>query len=299
MPTYNGGRLIEKSIEAINKQAELKSRKIVIDSGSTDSTVSILRKEAEFEVYEIEKKDFEHGKTRNLGVKLLNTDFVIFVTQDAILADENSLKELITFFEQDNSLAVVYGRQLPHSNASPIAQFARTFNYASESHIRGKEDIANYGIKTCYNSNSFAAYRVDIFNELGGFPESIIFGEDMYFAAKAILSGYKVGYCANAMAYHSHNYSLWEDFKRYFDIGVFHKKEDWIREKFNSLGGEGVKYFKAEIVYMFEKHGFMEVIKSFIRNGVKYLAFQLGIHYTKLPFFIVRNFALNKNYWKI
>ena len=47
------------------------------------------------------------------------------------------------------------------------------------------------------------------------------------------------------MAYHSHNYTFFEEFKRYFDVGVFHEKESWILEEFGQASGEGANYVKS------------------------------------------------------
>ena len=72
-------------------------------------------------------------------------------------------------------------------------------------------------------SNSFSAYRISAFEKLGGFPSNTILCEDMYFTAKAVKAGFKVAYTTNAVVRHSHNYTPMEEFKRYFDIGVFHQ----------------------------------------------------------------------------
>ena len=77
-------------------------------------------------------------------------------------------------------------------------------------------------------SNSFAAYRVSVLKEVGGFPDDVIFGEDMFVATKMLKAGYKIAYAAGACVYHSHDYSLWQEMKRYFDMGVFHAREPWI-----------------------------------------------------------------------
>lgn len=61
----------------------------------------------------------------------------------------------------------------------------------------------------------------------------------MFYTAKAVLSGYKVAYAAKAEVQHSHNYTPLEEFRRYFDIGVFHKDEPWIRQSIGGAGGEG------------------------------------------------------------
>ena len=117
------------------------------------------------------------------------------------------------------------GRQLPHSDASLLASHARHFNYPNVSSIRDEKSISTLGLKAAFCSNSFAAYRVSALYECGGFPLNVILGEDMYVAAKMLLRGYKTAYVANATVYHSHNYSPIEEFKRYFDTGVYHARE--------------------------------------------------------------------------
>src|SRR5690606_22126597 len=121
----------------------------------------------------------------------------------------------------DPAVAVAYGRQLPHHVANPIAAHARLFNYGARSYVAGMEDATRMGIKTVFASNSFAAYRAATFKELGGFPERTILSEDMYLAARSVLAGGKVAYVAEACVRHSHNYTPLEEFRRYFDIGVF------------------------------------------------------------------------------
>lgn len=88
-----------------------------------------------------------------------------------------------------------------------LAVHARNFNYSSKSIVKSKADIEKFGIKTVFMSNSFAAYRRSVFEELSGFPEHTILAEDMFMAAKMIQAGYKVAYCAEAVVRHSHNYT--------------------------------------------------------------------------------------------
>jgi rhamnosyltransferase len=98
-------------------------------------------------------------------------------------------------------------------------------------------------LKTVFTSNSFAAYRISTFIELEGFPDSTILSEDMFFAAKSVMAGYSVAYVSDAIVRHSHNYSTLEEFKRYFDIGVFQTDEPWIKQNFGGAGGEGKNSF--------------------------------------------------------
>jgi rhamnosyltransferase len=97
-------------------------------------------------------------------------EIVIFLTQDAI-PQKGFIDKIIDIFENPD-IACAYGRQVPHVNANPIAKHARYFNYPSESYIVGKDDINTKGLKTAFMSNSFSAYRLSMFKELGGFPET-------------------------------------------------------------------------------------------------------------------------------
>lgn len=56
----------------------------------------------------------------------------------------------------------------------------------------------------------------------------MIFGEDTIAAAMLLQGGKKIAYVSDAEAYHSHNYTVGQEFKRYFDIGVLHSTENWI-----------------------------------------------------------------------
>ena len=87
--------------------------------------------------------------------------------------------------------------------------------------------ISSIGIKAAFLSNSFAAYRRSALESVGGFPSDTIFGEDTFAAAKMLLNGWKIAYSAEATVYHSHNLTFIEEFRRYFDIGVFHSREKW------------------------------------------------------------------------
>ncbi len=80
------------------------------------------------------------------------------------------------------------------------------------------------GIKTFFFSNVFSAIRRKEFEEIGGFPENVIMFEDMLFAAKLIERGYKIAYVPEAKVIHSHDYSLVQQFRRYYQAGVSFKE---------------------------------------------------------------------------
>ncbi|EPG9697337.1 TPA: glycosyltransferase [Klebsiella aerogenes] len=296
IPTYNGGGLWHQTIKNITQYSPADVFVHVIDSSSKDDTAS-LASEAGFDVLTIAGDDFNHGGTRNLAVKeyIDDYDVVIFLTQDAI-PESGFIEEIISVFD-DEEVASAYGRQLPHLNANPIARHARNFNYPTKGYVADKTSIAKMGLKTVFMSNSFSAYRLSVFKKLGGFPSDTILCEDMFYTAKAVMAGYKNVYAANAKVRHSHNYTPIEEFKRYFDIGVFHTDQPWIRDNFGGAGGEGTKFIISELKFLIA-NGISWLPLAMINNFMKIVGYKLGQNYKKLPKVIIKKCSMHKRFWK-
>ena len=247
IPTLNAGSQFKKLLEQLAAQT-LPTKKIIVDSESTDGTAK-LAKNFGLEVLTIQRKNFNHGATRQFALeKILPLDVIIFLTQDVLLCDNESLAKLVKIFSEDKSVGLSYGRQLPHANATNEAKFLRAFNYPSESQLRSFDDRKIFGLKTAFASNSFAAYRVAALQSVGGFPSNVPLCEDMYVAAKMLMSNWKIYYAADAQVYHSHNYTAAQEFKRYVQIGKFHAQESWIRENFgdNSRRSQRREHYRRQ-----------------------------------------------------
>lgn len=295
VPTFNGAPVWAKCIDSIYKQSIEADIVYIVDSSSSDNTIQIAQSYGSY-VTKITPIEFNHGGTRNMAAKnLAENDILVFLTQDAILASPDALMHLIAPFV-DPDVAAVCGRQLPHDNANPLATHARLFNYPSESCIKSASDIPQLGIKTAFMSNSFAAYRSRVFFELGGFPDNTILAEDMYLTAKMIKAGYKVAYCAEAAVKHSHNYTPWEEFCRYFDTGVFHASEPWIRDHFGGAGGEGMRFIRSEFAYLWQKSPSW-IPRALLTSGCKLLGYKFGQNYRYLPWSWCHKLSMYKAYW--
>lgn len=295
VPTYQAGSIWIEWLSAIKMQIVKPSQIVMIDSSSQDQTVA-LSQDAGITPIIISSSDFNHGGTRNLAVRQAPaSDILIFLTQDALLNDPQAISEIIKFFN-DLDISAVCGRQLPHYDANPLAIHARIFNYPAMSRIKSETDIPEFGLKVAFMSNSFSAYRRDVFEKLGGFPENTILAEDMYMASKMILAGYKVAYCAEAAVRHSHNYTPWEEFRRYFDIGVFHACEPWIQEKLGGASGEGLRFVKSEISYLW-CHAPLWIPRALLTTACKLVGYKLGKNYEKLPTSWRPKLSMYKSYW--
>ncbi len=296
VPTLNAGKVWLEWIEAVKKQSYPLEKVFVIDSGSTDNTVELAR-ESGFIVEVIAKDSFNHGATRQYAIeKLGNSSIVIFLTQDAILSSTKSIENLIRCFDT-KKVSAAFGRQLPRQDANPIEAHARIFNYPPDSRTKIKGDITELGIKTAFISNSFAAYRCTVLDSVGGFPLHIIMGEDMYVAAKMILNDWSIIYCASAEVFHSHNYTLFEEFKRYFDTGVLHTREEWLLKEFRKPEKDGLNYIKSEINYLLKASPLL-VPEAVLRTVFKYVGYNFGKLEKIFPTAMKRVLSMQSGYWK-
>ena len=268
---------------------------LIVDSSSTDDTVDLARA-AGFRVHIIRRAEFNHGGTRQLAADLpTDADLLVYLTQDAVLASQDEIASLLTVF-LDPKIAAAYGRQLPRQEATPIERHARLFNYRSTSSVRTLKTREQLGIKSIFISNSFAAYRRDALIAVGGFPRDAIFGEDTITAAKFLLAGWKIAYVAEAQVYHSHGYTWRQDFKRYFDIGVLHARENWLLKEFGSADGEGGRFVRSELSYLWPRYWWL-IPSALIRTALKLVGYRLGRIENRLSLGLKCRLSMHRRFW--
>jgi rhamnosyltransferase len=295
IPTYNGRKELDRLLDSLERQT-VKFDTFVVDSSSRDGTCELAHKRVG-NVTTIPSAKFNHGGTRQLMAdRNPGYDVYVYLTQDAYLADEFAVEWIIEPF-RDPNVGAVCGRQMPHVDATPLARHARLFNYQEGTQVKSMADVPALGIKTPYMSNSFAAYRGEALKAVGGFPAHVIFAEDMYVAARMLMAGWKIAYAGNAQCRHSHNYSLVEEFRRYFDVGVFHARESWIRRNFGGAGGEGVRYVVSELRFL----GLRRIHiwpNAIARSAIKLLAYKLGQQEARLPRSLKQKVGMYRRYWE-
>ncbi len=296
IPTRNGDRWLERLLVMLHRQTLQADEILLVDSGSTDSTSAIARRH-NVRFIRIPPESFDHGGTRNFAAGKVDADILVYMTQDAIPADEFALARLVYPFFENEKIAVCYGRQLPDPDADPFAEHLRLFNYPARSHVYFLRDRRRYGFKTIFISNSFAAYRKKILEKCGFFPDKQIFGEDSCAVAVLLKQGYGINYVSNACVYHSHNYSIREEFQRYFDIGVFHSFRSDLLAEFGTPQKTGNRFVRSEFAFLWERKKYQLLPVSLLRSCVKFVAYQLGKRYRILPESISKRLSMHSNWW--
>ena len=300
IPVYNPDEKFPQLLKALRGQDYKNFSLLIIDSGLIDNYGGFLRDWPQAEVKKIPSQEFNHGGTRQLGIDMnLGKDIYVFFTQDAVPADKHCLSALVSAFD-DSNIGCAYGRQLPYEGARLFSSVAREINYPPKGHVWSLSNKNKYGIKTAFLSNSFAAYRKEALDAVGGFPIHTILCEDMYVAAKMLMAGYQKAYVSEACVYHSHDYTIWQEFKRYFDFGVFHAREKWIRQTFGGAGGSGVDFVKREIAMIRQEPMCRQVglfCEMVMRDGMKLLGYKLGMAEKYMAVGLKRNLSMTKRYW--
>ncbi|MCM1251932.1 MAG: glycosyltransferase family 2 protein [Clostridium sp.] len=301
IPTYKPDRTFLELMDKLAKQTVSIHRIIIMNTEQKyfDRLIygtSFSKQYKNVLVKHLSKREFDHGRTRNSGVKLSDAEAFIMMTQDAVPADEYMVEELLAGLAQEN-VAVSYARQLAGDTAGEVEKFTRNFNYPDEKMIKTEADIERIGIKTFFCSNVCAAYRRDIFDALGGFIKHTIFNEDMIYAAKAVRAGYGIAYQPGAKVFHSHDYTNMEQFHRNFDLGVSQAEHPEVFAGVPSES-EGIKLVKMTISHLKEKKMTSLIPGVIIKSGFKYAGYLLGKNYQRLPEKIVVKCSSDKDYWR-
>ena len=296
IPTFNASKHWEDLDAGLKRQGISCHQILIVDSSSGDGT-STKAKDAGYSVLSIQPGDFNHGGTRQMAADFMSdSDFLVYLTQDAVLVDESAIERLVLPFT-DEGVGATFGRQLPRLSAGPREAHARNFNYPDVSLVRDVSLKARLGFKTIFSSNSFAAYRKSALNSIGGFPENVIVSEETIVFARLTLAGWKTAYVADAKVRHSHNYSVGEEFQRYFDIGVLHSKEPWLLIEFGKVTGEGWRFVTSEIKALWPRYASM-IPGTILRTFLKLVAYRLGRVSRRLGRWLPRRLSQQKQYWR-
>ena len=228
IPVKNGGKLFEKVLNSVLSQDLECFEVIVIDSGSKDGSVEIVKllKEHYTNIIlrQIDPTEFGHGKTRNYGASIASGEFLVFITQDALPCNENWLREMIKPFRQKEDVVGVFAKHIPYDECDIFEKenLRKHFENFGEGVVFFKlDDKKRYEVDEgyrhllCFYSDNASAMRKSIWKKIP--YDDVDFAEDQLWAKKIIELGYTKAYNSDALVYHSHNYKFKELLKRSYD----------------------------------------------------------------------------------
>lgn len=220
IPTWNGGALFDEVLTEICAQETPFSFDVLaIDSGSKDQTLALLRKH-QVRIEEIPNSEFNHGLTRNRAIHEARGAIVALTVQDATPASRDWLATLVQHF-RDPEVAGVYCHQIPRPDCSPFLR-ERLKTWVRGEGLPSARQVSGPGAfwalhptdrwRTAAFDNVASAVRRSFALE-HPFPRRQ-FGEDVTWAKEAILAGRKIIMEPRVAVIHSHDTSIWYEFKR-------------------------------------------------------------------------------------
>lgn len=228
IPVKNEAKKIRSCIDGILNQTISVLEIIVIDSGSTDGTLDILEEYDKVRVIEIPSDDFNHGATRNLGVKAAKGDYCLLTVGDAKSCDTLWIERLLDGFVDEEVSAVCGQQVVPHETDKNPVEWFRPLSEPSIITYKYKRDefelLSPEGKrKVCAWDDVTALYKRDVLLSLPF--RFTTYAEDAQWAKDAIEVGYKISYNYRARVFHYHKadsgFAFRQSFTMYFHMYKF------------------------------------------------------------------------------
>lgn len=194
------GRLLSGIYEQTLKNIEV----IIVDSGSTDSTLSIAKRFPVF-IQSISPEIFSFGRALNIGCSKAKGNFLVFASAHVYPLRRSWLEHLIAPFD-DPKVALTYGKQ----RGNEITKYSEHMIFA-----KWFPDNSQLIQKTPFCNNANAAIRKSLWEEFP-YNENLTGLEDIEWAKRIIEKGYYISYSAEAEVIHVHDEKYTAILNRYY-----------------------------------------------------------------------------------
>lgn len=206
MRAHNDMPLVAQTLAMVARQDQ-PFELIVFDDGSTDGTRQEVGKYTD-RVFPVPGEVYIPGRVLNRGMELAQSERVVFLNADCTPQDERWLASLLAGFAGER-VAAVFGRQVPRAGCWPL--------YARDLEETYGDGSRQRRWRHCF-SMAASALRRSVWERLR-FDERLRYSEDIDWTWRARRQGYEIRYVPDAVAAHSHNYSLRQFYRRQFGEG--------------------------------------------------------------------------------
>lgn len=209
---YNEEGHIERLLEGIRQQTLNDVEILLVDSGSTDGTLSIAESFGA-RILHIPSAEFTFGRSLNVGMQASTRELVVIASAHVYPIYPDWLESLLRPFE-DETIALTYGKQ----RAPKTAPFSERQIYH-----QWYPDVSKPRQATAFCNNANAAIRKCLW-ESNPYDETLTGLEDLAWAKWAKDQGYDIAYVAEAEIVHIHDETPQGVFNRYRREGMAFKQ---------------------------------------------------------------------------
>jgi glycosyltransferase involved in cell wall biosynthesis len=298
IPVKNGGTDLVRCLQAIGRQRiDEPVEVVVVDSGSRDGTPDRARALGA-QVHLIGADEFHHGRTRNLGANLASGNTLVFTSQDAYAADDSWLAHLTAPLLTDDSVAGVYGRQLPHQDATPPERYFLDFLYGPHARVQRLRDGEELSFEATLFSNVGSAMPRDVWERFP-FAEDIVMSEDQEWSRRVLRAGKSIVYEPLAVVHHSHLYSLRGALRRFFDSGASADRSyvDGAGST-RALWKAAARYAQGEVEWLWVTGQKRWIPYAAVYELAKFTGLQLGRRHYLLPTALKTRISAYPRHWR-
>ena len=181
IPTYNRDKFISDTINSVLEQTYKDFEIIVVDDGSTDSTLKVLEQFGT-KIKLIKQPNLERAVARNNGVKNSNGKYIAFLDSDDLWAKEK-LEKQVEILDQNEEIILTY---CSSGRINEKGQKIKTAKRQMEG-FSGK--ITNELLLRNFVVSATPLLRREYFDKTGGFKSQYIPYEDWEFWVRLSLLG--------------------------------------------------------------------------------------------------------------
>lgn len=264
MRCKNSDWVIAQALASLFSQTFTDFELIVVDSGSTDRTLEIV-KQYPCRLIAIEPTQYYPGAVLNMAIKEAKSDLIVFQNSDGVPLCQHTLQRLVAAFEDQNVHAALT-RQLPRPEAETWVRKDYEISFPD------KEKTP----KWIRLSLPMAALRKSVWEKHHFYTDAWA-SEDTEWGEWAVKNGYNIKYVKDAIIMHSHNYSLKQIYGRKFVEG---EADAFIYKQKPSVSAAFSKFLKATIkdfVVYFKALDFAGMLSIIPRNFVYQWAHWKGL----------------------
>lgn len=219
-PNYNGVKFLENYFKSLNNDSEYIGEVIIIDNGSSDSSIDYIHSNSfNFPVILIKNdENLGFAPAVNQGISSAKYDYIFSLNNDTEIK-EGSIKAMLDLIKEDNVFSV-QAKMLQSDNRQLIDDAGDEYNLLGWTKKIGEnQDSDNYSeVFEIFSSCAGAAlYKKEILNKIGLFDDNFFaYMEDVDLAIRSQINGYKNLLCPDAIVYHigsATSGSRYNDFK--------------------------------------------------------------------------------------
>ena len=212
---------MERLLESLLAQSRKPEEMIIVDGGSTDGTVGVIRAYQEkLPLKLIIDEGLNISQGRNAAIAQAQGE-IIASTDAGVRLDPDWLKHLLEPFERDDSIDVVSGFFLPDPQSVFEVALGATVLPA----------LSEIGPHRFLPSSRSVAFRREAWKEVGGYPEWLDYCEDLVFDFRLRHAGFKFLFAPQAVVYFRPRPHLAAFFCQYYRYACGDGKADLWRRR--------------------------------------------------------------------